>query len=250
MVEFLKYYSYTAANWVSTHTEISKRWPWCMSRVKNSFVKSQMESKLWLIEELTKVTSPKRVALLGGWYAHIITNLLIETAGAEFVKNFEIDEDAKLISCKFNREYRKRGQFSAEKCNVMFSKISPPMGYLNKFGLDPNRAPPVWAPDVKTRKINFPSGKPKIEIDFIKFDTIINTSCEHMFDMSRFREINPKYKHTLLVLQSTDNDSYVDHINCVKDENHLAEQANIVDIKYMGSKKLSNDMTRFMVIGR
>ena len=210
MVEFLKYYSYTAANWVSTHTEISKSWPWCMYRVKNSFVKSQMESKLWLIEELTKVTSPKRVALLGGWYAHIITNLLIETAGAEFVKNFEIDEDAKLISCKFNREYRKRGQFSVEKCNVMFSKISSP----------------------------------------VIFDTIINTSCEHMFDMSRFREINPKYKHTLLVLQSTDNDSYVDHINCVKDENHLAEQANIVDIKYMGSKKLSNDMTRFMVIGR
>ena len=231
MVEFLKYHSYTAADWVYTHTEISKRWPWCMSRVKNSFVKSQMESKLWLIEELIKVTSPKRVALLGGWYAHIITNLLIETAEVEFVKNFEIDEDAKLISCKFNREYRNRGQFSAEKCNVMFSKISPPVQDVPVI--------PDWFSDVITT-----------EIDFRKFDTIINTSCEHMFDMSRFREINPKYKHTLLVLQSTDNDSYVDHINCVKDENHLAEQANIVDIKYMGSKKLPNGMTRFMVIGK
>ena len=232
MVEFLKFHPYTCNNWAKTISEILKKWPWCMSRVKNSFVKSQMESKLWLIEELIKVTSPKRVALLGGWYAHIITNLLIETAGAEFIKNFEIDEDAKLISCRFNREYKKRGQFFAEKCNVMFSKISPPM---------PGSPPviPDWFSDVITT-----------EIDFRKFDTIINTSCEHMFDMSRFREINPKYKHTLLVLQSTDNDSYVDHINCVKDENHLAEQANIVDIKYMGSKKLSNDMTRFMVIGR
>ena len=210
MVDFLKFHPYTCNNWAKTISEILKKWPYCSDRLASSFAQTQIESKLWLIEELTKVTSPKRVALLGGWYAHIITNLLIETAGAEFVKNFEIDEDAKLISCKFNREYKNRGQFSAEKCNVMFSKISPP----------------------------------------VIFDTIINTSCEHMFDMSRFREINPKYKHTLLVLQSTDNDSYVDHINCVKDENHLAEQANIVDIKYMGSKKLSNGMNRFMVIGR
>lgn len=250
MVDFLKYYPYTSADWVSTNTEILKRWPWCVYRVKNSFVRSQMESKLWLIEELIRVTAPKRVALLGGWYAHIITNLLIETAEAEFVKNFEIDEDTKRLSCKFNREYRNRGQFSAERCNIMFSEISPPIGYLDKSSLDPNRSLPVLASDVITRKTISPSGKPKIEIDFREFDTIINTSCEHMFNMSRFREINSKYKHTLLVLQSTDDDSYPDHINCVKDENHLAEQANIVDIKYMGSKKLSNGMTRFMVIGR
>lgn len=212
MVDFLKFHPHTSSDWIKTILEISEKSPWCLDRVRTSFLKSQMESKLWLIEELIKVASPKRVALLGGWYAHIITNLLIETAGVEFVKNFEIDEDAKRLSYKFNQEYINRGQFAAEICNVMFSKI-----YLS--------------PD-------------------LDFDIIINTSCEHMFNMSRFRELNPKYKHTLLVLQSTSENIYIDHINCVRDGFHLAEQANITDIKYIGLKKLCNGMARYMVIGR
>jgi len=68
--------------------------------------------------------------------------------------------------------------------------------------------------------------------------------------MWKFRELNPQLKNSWYVLQSTDDDQYDDHINCVKDEFYLAEQAHIVDIKFMGSKKLSNGMTRFMVIGR
>ena len=82
------------------------------------------------------------------------------------------------------------------------------------------------------------------------FDLIINTSCEHMFPMWKFRELNPQLNGSWYVLQSTDDDQYDDHINCVKSPGELADQAQLVDILYSGSKTLSNGMKRFMVIGR
>ena len=70
-----------------------------------------------------------------------------------------------------------------------------------------------------------------------------------MFPMSYFKEMN-KNDNYVYALQSTDDEQYDDHINCVKDENELAEQANIKQIYFKGSKVLENGMTRFMVIGR
>ena len=207
MVEYLKYTPEISNNWSRAWHETQKQRPWAMNRIINAYTESQMESKLWLITELMSVDiSSKNVALLGGWFAHIITTLLMDEVNVDTVTNFEIDQDAKFISYKFNRRYKPN--YKAKRKNITISSLNE------------------------------------------NFDLIINTSCEHMFPMWKFRELNPQLKNSWYVLQSTDNDSYVDHINCVKDENHLAEQANIVDIKYMGSKKLSNDMTRFMVIGR
>jgi hypothetical protein len=143
---------------------------------------------------------------LGGWFAHIITTLLMDEVNVDTVTNFEIDQDAKFISYKFNRRYKPN--YKAKRKNITISSLNE------------------------------------------NFDLIINTSCEHMFPMWKFRELNPQLKNSWYVLQSTDDDQYDDHINCVKDEFHLAEQANFTDIKYSGEKKLPNGMTRFMVIGR
>jgi len=51
-------------------------------------------------------------------------------------------------------------------------------------------------------------------------------------------------------LQSTNEDKYEDHINCVSGPEELAEQAEFVDIMYSGTKVLDNGMNRFMVIGK
>ncbi len=82
-----------------------------------------------------------------------------------------------------------------------------------------------------------------------KYDIIINTSCEHMYPMTKFYEWNPDVGDPLYVLQSTNDDQYDDHINCVSSPEELAEQAKIADIHYAGSKVLPDGMTRFMVIG-
>ena len=66
--------------------------------------------------------------------------------------------------------------------------------------------------------------------------------------MRKFRELNEK--DAIYVLQSSDDDQYDDHINCVQSVDELADQADMIDIMYSGKKKLMNGMTRFMVIGR
>ena len=84
------------------------------------------------------------------------------------------------------------------------------------------------------------------------FDTVINCSCEHMYPMSKFRELKNTGvdDNTLYILQSSKDTQYDDHINCVDDADELADQANLVDTLYVGEKLLPNGMTRFMVIGR
>jgi hypothetical protein len=81
------------------------------------------------------------------------------------------------------------------------------------------------------------------------YDMIINTSCEHMYYMKKIKQLNPTL-NSIYVLQSTNDNSYEDHINCVTNVNELAEQGNIKEIYFTGSKVLDNGMTRFMVIGK
>jgi len=207
MVDYLKFTPEISNNWSRAWHETQKQRPWAFKRLLDASTESQMESKLWLTTELMSVDiSSKNVALLGGWFAHIITTLLMDEVNVDTVTNFEIDQDAKFISYKFNRRYKPN--YKAKRKNITISSLNE------------------------------------------NCDLIINTSCEHMFPMWKFRELNPQLKNSWYVLQSTDDDQYDDHINCVKDEFHLAEQANFTDIKYSGEKKLPNGMTRFMVIGR
>jgi hypothetical protein len=67
--------------------------------------------------------------------------------------------------------------------------------------------------------------------------------------MKKIKELNPTL-NCLYVLQSTNDNSYDDHINCVSNDNELTEQADIKEIYFSGSKVLDNGMTRFMVIGK
>jgi len=87
-------------------------------------------------------------------------------------------------------------------------------------------------------------------INYGYFDLVINTSCEHMFPMKKFRELNGGNSNPIYVLQSSNDRQYDDHINCVDSADELADQAEIVDVMYSGEMKLSNGMTRYMVIGR
>ena len=86
----------------------------------------------------------------------------------------------------------------------------------------------------------------------LKGNVVINCSCEHMYPMSKFKELlnTGVNNNALYVLQSSNATEYDDHINCVEDADELAEQANLMDVMYAGEKFLANGMTRFMVIGR
>jgi hypothetical protein len=65
------------------------------------------------------------------------------------------------------------------------------------------------------------------------FDFIINTSCEHMFPMRRFRELNKNLSGNLIyVLQSTNEINMRTISIALSGPEELAEQAELIDIMY------------------
>ena len=233
-MEYLKLTPELVNDWKNA---LSASEPYVFKRVMDSMNQSQLESKLWIIQELIKLDiKPKRVAILAGWFAQYTVPLLYDNFESIVrIENFEIDRDVKKISYKFNKRYKEEG-YAVRIKNVMFN--------------------PIWK-------------KQKTELDkeFLTryFDTIINTSCEHMYSMSKFRELNkliwkaaekhplflfPAVKKPLYILQSSNDDEYDDHINCVSCPEELIDQARIDDVMYSGTLQLSNGMYRYMVIGR
>jgi len=207
MVEHIRFTPEMINNWSRGWSETQKQRPWAFRRLLDASTTSQLQSKLWIINELINLNiHPKKVALLGGWFGHLITPLLIDELNVKHIRNYEIDEDAIRISFKLNGRY-KDTIYKTSKKNVMIDEI---------------------------------------ENDF---DLVINSSCEHMFPMRKFRELNPHLK-PIYVLQSTNETKYDDHINCVSSPEELANQAILEDVYFKGLKVLDNGMTRYMVIGK
>jgi hypothetical protein len=207
-MEYLKFTPELANDWKNA---LSSSEPYVFKRVMDSMNQSQLESKLWIIQELIKLgVKPKRVAILAGWFAQYIVPLLYDNfESVEWVENFEIDQDVKRLSYKFNKRLKEDKKYRTLITNVMFDRIQSGM------------------------------------------DTIINCACEHMYPMWKFRELNETFqKNPLYILQSSNDEQHEDHINCVNSEEELIDQARIKDVIYSGSKILSNKSTRFMVIGR
>ena len=218
MVDHIKFTTEIAEDWKSVLSLVHHdEYKHCIKRIRDASTSSQLQSKLWLVSEIINLgINVERVALLGGWYANFIVPLLIDELGASFIHNFEIDQDVKQLSYKFNKRYKDEKIYKCYIVDVMFS--------------------PIWQ-YMKQGE----SG----------FDLVINTSCEHMFPMRKFLKMNRGFfDNSIYVLQSTDDDQYDDHINCVNSPDELAEQANFVDILYSGTKILDNGMNRFMVIGK
>lgn len=216
MVDHIKFTVNTAEDWKSAlsfaSTEENEH---CIKRIRDASTCSQLQSKLWLVSEIANLDiNIDRVLLIAGWYANFIVPLLVDELGVKYILNTEIDTDVKNLTYKFNKRYKMRN-ISEQKCFY----------------------------ECKMHDVMY---KPIVTANF---DLVINTSCEHMYPMSRFRKLNGN-KNYLYVLQSTDDEQWDDHINCVSGPDELSEQAELVDIMYSGTKELDNGMKRFMVIGR
>jgi len=212
-MEYLKYTPEMAKDWKNA---INASEGYLRKRVLDSMNESQLVSKMWLVEELSNLNvKPVNISLLAGWFAQYIVPLLYDNfESIEWIENFEMDRDIKSLAYKFNTRYKKEDKYKVSIKNVMFSNL--------------------------------------ISLSSPTFDTVINCSCEHMYPMYKFKELentgvndNPLY-----ILQSSNDTQYDDHINCVNDADELADQANLAEILYAGEKLLPNGMTRFMVIGR
>ena len=212
-MEYLKYTPEMASDWKNA-TNYAKGY--LHKRVLDSMNESQLISKMWLVKELLNLNiKPINISLLAGWFAQYTVPLLIDNFKTiEWIENFEMDRGIKNVAYKFNKRYKDDKKYKVSIKNVMFDNL--------------------------------------VSLSSPNFDTVINCSCEHMYPMSKFRELSNTgvNNNTLYVLQSSDDTQYDDHINCVNDADELAEQANLIDVMYAGKKLLPNGMIRFMVIGK
>ena len=210
-MEYLKYTPEMARDWKNA-TNYAKGY--LHKRVLDSMNESQLISKMWLVQELLNLNiKPINISLLAGWFAQYTVPLLIDNFKTiEWIENFEMDRGIKNVAYKFNKRYKDDKKYKVSIKNVMFDNL--------------------------------------VSLSSPNFDTVINCSCEHMYPMSKFRELSNTgvNNNTLYVFQSSDDTQYDDHINCVNDADELAEQANLIDVMYAGKKLLPNGMIRFMVI--
>tara|TARA_E500000318_G_scaffold61625_1_gene57190 strand:- start:266 stop:904 length:639 start_codon:yes stop_codon:yes gene_type:complete len=82
---------------------------------------------------------------------------------------------------------------------------------------------------------------------------VINTSCEHMWNMDIMKEYYEEPDRTLLALQSNDKTNEPDHINCVKTGQHLAAQADVKELygdKMRFNEGTPDQYTRYMILGK
>lgn len=181
----------------------------------DAFAHGQVGSKLWLLEELEKVsqTSNPVVWILGGWYG--LLNLLIgarDRMRPTCVRSFDIDPEVASLAESVNKHWEiQAGKFRAHTADV--------------------------------NQLNFRSEEfgPQAHI-------VVNTSCEHFEDHSWFKNIPAG---VMVALQSTDME-HEQHKSKVQTLSEMKEKYADLDLLYSGEKVFvfpDWSFKRFMLIG-
>ena len=189
------------------------------------FSRGQLESKLWLVKELSELkVDLGTVFLCAGWYATLATMLFESNIKVGKVRSFDIDESCVDIAETFNKPW-----FVDE---WRFKSITQDIMDINYNEHDWQ----YWSN--ANNRMSYPiTDSP---------DTIINTSCEHIENFAEWYNLIPTGK--LVVLQNNNFFEVDEHINCVNDLDDFASQAPLTEILYDNELKLSK-YTRFMRIG-
>ena len=186
----------------------------------DAFSLGQLESKLWLIENLPDELGT--VFICAGWYG-TLASFMFERARDKFdkIRSFDIDSSCAPVADNMNRPWVMDGwQFKASTLDI-----------LNM--------------EYPTTHTTYRADGSSLQLTEMP-DTIINTSCEHIKNFAEWYSKIPK--QTLTVLQSNNYFEIEDHINCSKNILEFAEQTPMTNCLYSGALELPK-YTRFMRIG-
>ena len=203
-----------------------------INTLSDALSRSQIKSKLWLIEELSKIrTSYKNIVLLAGWYGQLVDLFKNDTSNITFhkVRNVEIDRDACMQS-----------DYNFNLSNLENHKVKAVHADINNLTL--YKSGYEWS--VET----FKNGSTYTE-QFLP-ELIINTSSEHMstewFDQIRFK---PWEEKPIVAIQSNNYFGLEEHVNCVHSIDHMKKVYPMEKILYAGELQLKG-YKRVMLIGR
>jgi len=197
--------------------------------LNDALSRSQIKSKIWLIEELLKIDSNyNNVMVMAGWFGQIKV-LYDKRLTYAKMRIVELDktacETSDYIFNLSNLENYKVKAINADINNLI----------LHKNGYE-------WNVE------NFKEGSKYTE----KFlpDLIINTSAEHMdeewFDQIRFKEME---SNPIVAIQSNNLFDIPEHINCVHGIDHMKKKFPMKEILFEGELQLKG-YKRVMLIGR
>jgi hypothetical protein len=197
--------------------------------LQDAFSRSQIKSKIWLIEELAKLdTNYDNVVVMAGWFGQL-KSIYDKRLTYAKMRIIEMDrsacETSDYIFNLSNLENYKVKSVNADITNLT----------LHKNGYE-------W--DVE----NFKEGSKYSE----KFspDLIINTSAEHMteewFNQIRFKDLE---SNPIVAIQSNNLFDIPEHINCVHSVDHMKKKFPMKEILFEGELQLKG-YKRVMLIGR
>lgn len=197
--------------------------------IKDGLSRSQIRSKIWLVEELSKIgIKYNDVVIMGAWFGQLVS---IYDKALSFNKIRLIDLERSFCEASdytFNLKYLEN--YRVKSVCLDINKLT-----LHKNGYE-------WP------VVNFKENTEYIE----KFlpDLIINTSAEHMtedwFNQIRFKELD---SNPVVAIQSNNMFDGTDHINCVHSINHMKKKFPMKEILFEGELQLKG-YKRVMLIGR
>jgi hypothetical protein len=202
--------------------------------IYDAFSRSQIKSKIWLIDELENVrqTLPepvyKHVAIFAGWYGQL-KSIYDKKLTYRKIRNIEMDRNAcEASDYIFNLSELENYKVKAVNANI--NELT-----LHKNGYE-------W--DVE----NFREGT-KYSEKFLP-DLIINTSAEHMteewYNQIRFKDME---SNPIVAIQSNNLFDIPEHINCVHSVDHMKKKFPMKEILFEGELQLKG-YKRVMLIGR
>jgi hypothetical protein len=189
------------------------------------FSRGQLQSKLWIIKELTKLNLDLgTVFLCAGWYATLATMLFESKVKVDKIRSFDIDDTCVDIAETFNKPwFVDQWRFKSITQNIM----------------DIDYKEHTWQ---YWSNANNRMSYPITDIP----DTIINTSCEHIENFDEWYAKIPSGK--LVILQSNNFFDVDEHVNCVEDCTQFRITAPMTTQLYAGELELPK-YKRFMLIG-
>jgi len=192
---------------------------------KDVMSRGQIKSKKWLVDELSKLNIPLgTIFLCAGWYASIVPLMQEAKLDFEKIRSFDIDPDVWKIAEIFNTELVSNAwKFKASTQNIM---------------------------DINYNEHTYDTFKPGGEVTKVNREianTIVNTSCEHITNFSKWYDLIPNGK--LVVLQSNNYFEIDEHVNCSDSLKHFSASAPMKKVLYEGELDLGK-YTRYMKIGR
>ena len=192
--------------------------------LQDGFSRGQVESKIWISEELKKINDHySNIILLAGWYGQLRLYLDAVDITYDSITTIDFDENAGKISDEiFNNNLIEN--WKMKSCTQDILDITQYESHC-------------VVPLVKGNGETFNKN--------ISADLIVNTSAEHMNE-EWFYKIKT---NSVIAIQSNNLFDIPEHINCVTSIDSMKKKFKLKEIFYEGEKDLWG-YKRFMLIGK